>query len=332
MASLPFALTAYALPHTLGYLATKDGTPNPTPLTPLGFLDAAERFQLAGVDMPLPEALPTALFREALESRGLRLVVEALSVLEVQDPEAYLARAAAAGAKVVRFTLSSILCGDRRPLGAGGWWARREALAQRIASLLPVAADLGLSLAFENHQDADTADFLWLYEKTGQHPAFGVCLDAGNPLAVGEDPVETARTLAPLIRHVHCKDYTIHHAPEGYRLVRCAAGTGVVDFPAILALVRANGFPHLLPGIEIAAQATRTIPLLEDGWWAEYPTREVRALLPALRILWAKGRPQEEPYSSAWERGEDSATVCAEEGKLVQESVAYFATLAQAKG
>lgn len=327
MSLIPFALTAYALPHTLGYLAAKDGTPNPKPLTPEGFLDVARAYHLAGVDMPLSESLSAEALREALEERGLRLVVEAMSVLEMPEAEAYLKKSAAVGAKVVRFTLSSILCGDRRTLGPGGWRTRREALARRISELLPLAADLDLSLAFENHQDADTSDFLWLYEKTGSHPAFGVCLDAGNPLAVGEDPVETARTLAPLIRHVHCKDYTIHHAPQGYRLVRCAAGKGVVDFPAILALVRANGFPHLLPGIEIAAQATRTIPLLEDSWWAEYPARDVRTLISPLRILWQHGRPQDEPYSSAWERGADSATVLEEERKLADESVAYFTAL-----
>ncbi|MBB6050680.1 sugar phosphate isomerase/epimerase family protein [Armatimonas rosea] len=325
---IPFALTAYALPHVLGYLPTKDGTPNPSPLSPLGLLDAAQARGLAGVDIPLPPDLSADALHDALGERGLRLVVEGMSVLEMEDAEGYLKKAALAGARVVRFTLSGILCGDRRKLGQHeGWFIRRDALARRITELLPVAESLGLSLAFENHQDADTSDFLWLYEKTGAHPAFGVCLDAGNPLAVGEDPVVTAYRLGPLIRHIHCKDYTIHFAPEGYRLVRCAAGTGVVDFPRILEIVRCNGFPHLLPGIEIAAQATRTIPLLEVSWWAEYPERDVRTLIPALQILWAKGRPQDQPYSSAWERGESSEAVCAEEWRLVDRSVAYFGSL-----
>lgn len=324
---IPFALTAYALPHVLGYLPTRDGTPNPSPLSPLGLLDAARAAGLAGVDMPLPASLSGEALREALDECGLRLVAEALSVLEMEDAEGYLKKAAVAGAKVVRFTLSGILEGDRRKLGAGGWFIRRDALARRISELLPIAESLGLSLAFENHQDADTSDFLWLYEQTGEHPAFGVCLDAGNPLAVGENPVTAARTLAPLIRHIHCKDYTIHYAPEGYRLVRCAAGTGVVDFPQILESVRGNGFPDLLPGIEIAAQATRTIPVLEPSWWAEFPERDVRTLIPALQILWKHGRPADEPYSSAWERGEDSEAVSAEEWRLVQESIAYFKNL-----
>ena len=324
---IPFALTAYALPHVLGYLPTLDGTAHPSPLSPLDLLDAAQSRNLAGVDIPLPANLSAEALREALVERDLRLVVEAMSVLEMEDAEGYLKKAAAAGARVVRFTLSGILCGDRRKLGPGGWLQRRDVLARRISELLPLAETLGLSLAFENHQDADTSDFLWLYEKTGEHTSFGVCLDAGNPLAVGEDPVETAKTLAPLIRHIHGKDYTIHFAPKGYRLVRCAAGTGVVDFPKILEIVKSNGFAHLLPGIEIAAQATRTIPLLEPSWWAEYPERDVRTLIPALQILWAKGRPQGEPYSSAWERGENSETVSAEEWRILDESVAYFAQL-----
>src|SRR5206468_7323001 len=152
----------------------------------------------------------------------------------------YLKAAAAVGAKVVRSTLSGILCGDRRKL-EGGWDARLAAVAQRLNEVLPCAEDLGMAIAMENHQDATTADLLSLAEMVGYSPAFGVTLDTGNPLAVGEEPVEAARRLAPIIRHVHLKDYTIHFAPEGYRLVRCAAGDGVIDFPAILDVVRRNG-------------------------------------------------------------------------------------------
>src|SRR5205823_10821652 len=143
---------------------------------------------------------------------------------------------------------------------------------------------------------------------------------------VGEEPVEAARRLAPIIRHVHLKDYTIHFAPEGYRLVRCAAGEGVIDFPEILRVVR-EGCRDVLPGIEIAAQQTRTIPILEDGWWACHAPRQARQVIGALRVLWDKGRLAHEPYSSAWERDEDSDAVAAEEWRLVRRSAAYFRAL-----
>jgi sugar phosphate isomerase/epimerase len=314
----------------MGYLATRDGSHHPKPFTIQDVLNAAREFGIAGVDMPLPDPtkLPDAAFRDLLQERHFQLVAEYMVVVDASEAafREYLQRAAFVGAKVVRVIISTVLCGDRRPL-VGGWEARLSATAARLKEVLPVAADLGLSIAIENHQDATTDDLLRLHSMVDYHPAFGITLDTGNPLSVGEEPVLAAQRLAPIIRHLHCKDYTIHFAPNGYRLVRCAAGDGVVDFPAILAAVQDNGFSALTPGIEIAAQATRTIPLLEEGWWSQYPERPTTNLLGALRILWAKGRPQEEPYSSAWERGADSATVSAEEWDIVTRSVAYFRDL-----
>lgn len=325
---LPLALTGYGLPHVLGYLPTRDGQHHPTPLSLEGLMDTACGLGLAAIEIPLAAAAiaaPEAL-RDALQTRELRLVPDYLTVLdaEVEEFRQFLQAANILGAKVVRMTLSHLLCGDRRSF-PGGWDAHLAAVASRINKLLPYAQELGLCIAVENHQDATSADLLRLAEMTGHNPAYGVTLDTGNPLAVGEGPVEFAHRVAHLIRHIHLKDYTIHFAPEGYRLVRCAAGDGVVDFPVILQIISGNGH-DLLPGIEIAAQATRTIPLLELDWWEHYPPTSATQLIPALQLLWAKGRPQNEPYSSAWERGEDSVTVSAEEWDIVRRSVGYFRT------
>lgn len=325
---MPFAVTAYGVPHSMGILATKDGAKPENPTTIFGLMDWAKAQGLVGVDIPLPPTYSAEEIRDGLQERDLRLVAECMALLSQSAEEniAAIHKAHAAGAKVVRFCLSTILEGRRYKL-PNGWTAHREALAARMHEILPVAEELGVSLAFENHQDADTSDFLWLYEHSGKSEAFGVCLDAGNPLAVGEDPVEAAQALAPLIRHTHLKDYTLHFAPEGYRLVRCIAGTGVVDFPEILRIVRSNGFADLLPGIEIAAQPTRTIPVLDPAWWAEFPERPATSLLGPLGILWKKGIPEITPYSSAWERGENSVAVQAEEWLVLEQSVAYFRAL-----
>ncbi len=340
---IPFALTAYGLPHVMGYLKTKSGEAHPDPLGPIGLMDAAVELGLIGVEMPLSTRVPsfdgqyvetaplTEDLRDALAARGLRIVADFGALLD-HDPQHlrdYLRIVAQVGATVMRATLSHLLCGDRRPM-SGGWETHLQAVAGRLREILPAAADLGICIAVENHQDATTDDLLRLAEMTGHHPSFGITLDTGNPLAVGEEPLEAARRLAPIIRHLHLKDYTLHFAPEGYRLVRCAAGEGVIDFPAILEIVRENGHA-LLPGIEVAAQATRTIPLLEPGWWDEYPPRPAKSFAAALRLLWEKGRPAEEPYSSAWERGEDSRAVSAQEWEQVRGSVAYFRKLASVR-
>lgn len=334
--SVDYVLTAYSLPHSMSYLPTQGGAFSATPCSVLDLMDAAVSLGLAGVEIPLTSRVPSfngiivetpplpADLVGELKSRHLRLIADygALLDFEVQHTKDYMDLAARSGTTIVRAILSHLLCGDRRKL-AGGWEAHRNALAVRLKELLPFAEERGITLALENHQDADSDDFWWLYEQTGQSAAFGVTLDTGNPLAVGQDPVVAARQLAPLIRHVHLKDYTLHFAPNGYRLARCAAGDGVIDFPAILEILRANGHV-LLPGIEIAAQQARTVPLLEADWWQEYPAREATTLIPVLQRLWTLGKPENVPYASAWERGESSEAVSQEEWKVLKRSVHYF--------
>ncbi|HEX5322329.1 MAG TPA: sugar phosphate isomerase/epimerase [Capsulimonadaceae bacterium] len=322
---LNMVLTAYGIPHVMGYLATKGGDHCKEPIGWKGLMDIAVENNIAGVEVHLPkDAADREAFVAALRERNLKFVGDYSVILngEVEEIKAYLKAHAALGVKVMRAMISGILCGDRRKL-EGGWPAYLERTAARLRELLPFAEDLGMAIAMENHQDATSDDLLNLWEMAGKSPAYGVTLDAGNPLAVGEDPVEFARRLGPLLRHAHMKDYTIHFSPEGYRLVRCAAGDGVVDFPAILEILRANGH-DVLPGIEIGAQQTRTIPLLEPGWWECHLPEQPSRLVGALRVLWAKGRPMDEPYSSAWERGDDSPTVCEEEWNVLRRSIAYF--------
>ncbi len=336
MTRFPLLLTGYGVPYSMGYIPLKDGTPNPCPLDPLELMDRAVALGLSGVEIPLTSRVPSFEGRvvelaasaqdlgSALRERNLRVVADYGVVVDTdaEDLRQYLRTAHRLGAPVVRATLSNMLCGDRRTC-AGGWLARLEATAARLREVLPLAEHLGIAIAVENHQDATIDDLLRLTEMVGNSPAFGITLDTGNPLSMLEDPVDAARRLAHLIRHVHLKDYTIHFAPEGYRLVRCAAGDGVIDFPAILSIVKANGHA-VFPGIEIAAQATRTIPFLDRGWWSTYPPRDAVDLVGPLQIFWSSGRPAEEPYSSAWERGARGDEVIPEEWALVERSVQYF--------
>jgi sugar phosphate isomerase/epimerase len=358
---LPMLLTAYGVPYTMGYIPSADGAPNPTPLTALQLMDKAVELGLSGIELPLTTRVPSFEGRVVelplgcddlgaeLRSRGLSVVADYGVIVDTTAEHFadYLRTAQRLGASVVRATLSNMLCGDRRTC-AEGWPARLSAVATRLRDVLPVAEELGISIAMENHQDATTDDLIALHELSGGSAAYGITFDTGNPLAMGEDPVEAARRLAHLVRHVHLKDYTIHFAPEGYRLVRCAAGDGVIDFPSILKFLGFNSPPSqvedslwrgggrgrvevqptncLLPGIEIAAQATRTIPILDPGWWSTYPNREAHDP-PALRILRSKGRPLDEPYSSAWERGEPPDAVLREEWSVLTRSVAYFRSL-----
>jgi sugar phosphate isomerase/epimerase len=338
--SRPFLLTGYGVPYSMGYIPLKDGSANPSPMSAVELARRAAGLGLAGIEIPLATRVPSFEGRVVdlpldLDELGWVLREEKLSVVAdygVVDSDAgqlreYLYAANRVGVTVVRATLSNILCGDRRTC-PGGWAARLEAVAERLREVLPCAGDLGMTIAVENHQDASTDDLLRLADMVSGHAAFGVTFDTGNPLAVAEDPVESARRLAPLIRHVHLKDYTMHFAPDGYRLSRCAAGDGVIDFPAILDIVRRNS-RTVIPGIEIAAQATRTIPILDRDWWSTYPPRAAAELIEPLRILFAKGRSAEASYLSGWERGLIGEQVIAEEWMALERSIRYFRHIAR---
>ena len=341
---LPLLLTGYGLPYTCGYIPLRDGSPNPRPWTPVDLVSAADRLGLSGVEVPLSTRVPSfdgrevvmpsyvEPLREALRQHAMIAAVD-FGVLATQPLEELLAclrEAHRVGARVVRAIISNVLCGDRRTVPEG-WRERLEATAARLRQAIPLAADLGLCLAVENHQDATTEDLWWLQERASAGfasaaDAVGVTLDTGNPLAVGQDPVEACRSLAPIIRHVHLKDYRLHEAPTGYRLVRCAAGEGVVDFPAILGtLHEAGSRPQL--AIEQAAQSARTIPLLDSGWWSTFAERPATAWLPVLEVVWNRARPRTDDYRSPWEADADAATVLDEEWQTLVRSVDYFRRL-----
>jgi 3-oxoisoapionate decarboxylase len=318
-------LTGYGLPHTMGYLKDPSGEPHAHPFTPIDLMDFAATLGFDGVEIPLPKVIVTdeiVALNMARKDRNQRLVPDYYGTITEGTPEEFtqfLDTCVLLETPVVRVTLSRVLCGDRRNF-PGGWAAHWETVIARLKLFLPLAESRGLTLVVENHQDVTSDDLVLLYEKTGRSPAFGICLDMGNALAVGEDPVQFARKIGQWVRHAHCKDYTIHYAPNGYRLVRVAAGEGVVPFPEVLAQLP----EHTSLGCEIAAQMTRTIPLLETSWWDEYDAAQHQYLHQALRTLWAHGRPESEPYGSAWERGEDSAAISAEEIAVVQRSADYF--------
>lgn len=321
---LPYALCAFGMPHRMGFLPTRSGAVCAEPLGLLGLVEAAHGLGLRAVEMPLPEPQQQAGLLALLQARGMHLIPAYGQVLD-RDSEhlrSFLSRAAQLGAPVVRAVLSGVLCGDRRAV-PGGWEAHLSAVAARLRDVLPCAEALGVCIAVENHQDVGSADLLRLAELVDFSPSFGITLDTGNPLAVGEEPCAFTERIAPLIRHVHLKDYTLHFCPEGYRLVRCPAGAGIIDFSGILEFVSRSGNAPAL-SIEIAAQQTRTIPILQPDWWACYAERSLERFLPVLRLLWREGRPAGEPYGSAWELGADSATVCAEEWECVLQSVDYF--------
>jgi len=323
---LPFGLCVFGLTYASGSVWAGTAKANPAPLDARGLLRVAADGGLSHLELParlLGRLEPVALRREA-DALGLRFVVAGGNVLAGGLPHD-LRLAAQLGARVVRCTLSSVLCGDRRGF-PGGWNAHLAACTRACEELVPEAERCGVALAVENHQDADSEDLLRLCRRF-ESCFLGVTLDTGNPLAVLEEPVAFAARLAPYLRHAHLKDYTLHPAPNGCRLVRAALGEGVVDFPALLALCDAQEWP-ITRSLEMAALQARLIPFLERSWWDEYPARDARDVLPALELMWRQRRAEDEEWRTPFELDASGEELLAYEWEQHARSLARLRELA----
>ena len=275
-----------------------------------------------------------ARFGDLLAECGLGLFLDIGSDHLAEDPSPLLAAvetAAELEAGVVRTTISSVLEGDRRRYGAGGWRDHLSALVEPLRRVMAVAEASRVSVGIENHQDLCSQELVWLCEQVGS-PMLGVTMDCANALAVGETPEQFARTVLPHLKHVHLKDYRIHPTASGYRFVRCALGTGVVDWPRLLRLLRLFGeAPGELQGcIELGATAARHVRILEPDYWETYrlgepfAERSFDGALDAIRQLQGAARPASEEWRTPHERDESAAACSAYELQQFAASVIHL--------
>lgn len=318
---LRVGLNPYGIAYTVGLHGRGTPRANPRPLGLAGYLDLAEEIGARCVEFPaalLPAEEPSALaaLRERLEARGMTPVLSQPS--PVAGVERSVACAAALGAGVIRMNLTSVLCGDRADPDCR-WPEIVAALRPALREAARRAGEHDLRLALENHQDFTSAELMELCHLSGDN--VGVCLDTGNALAVGEDPVEFAQTVAPRVFHVHLKDYRAQWTDEGYRLVRCAIGDGAIPFVDVAAVL-AEHREELTAAIEPGALSVRHIRLLNPGWWEGYPDRSARALAAGLRAARVRRLDEAADWQTPWERGADPEEIVSYEMAMLRKSVA----------
>ena len=310
-------------------------------------MDMAVEHGLTGVEFPpddsLPDLTPSTLkeARDRAEECGLFVVADGGQV-ELEMLRRLIPVASGLGASTLRVVMSGVLGGDRRPL-SGRWNAHLAACRDVLREALPVAEQHGVTIAVENHSDATSHDMRWLCEDLNSE-YIGITLDVGNVLAVCEEPFGYTERLLPYLRHIHLKDYTLHPSGEGYRIARCPLGGGVVDYRNLLPLIdgycgqhgqhgrRGQHGQHGRPGrvgeitktIELGAIYARHVRMLMDDYWGEYPERDIKDLLPFLRLYWTHVRPGEEDWRTPREKDESIEVLKAYEARQFEESVAYL--------
>jgi 3-oxoisoapionate decarboxylase len=294
-------------------------------ISPSQLMNKAIAAGLEGVELPasLMRVEDATAVAHYAQERGLFIILET----EGYDPSKLanaIDLAVLLGAGTVRTMVGGAkLGGDRRPV-AGRWQLFLQEILAGLRQTTAIAERAGVNLAVENHQDLASEELLWLCESIGSQ-RFGITLDTGNPLATAEEPVDFARRVAPYVKNVHLKDYQVFMTIEGYRLVRCPLGQGIVDFPALLRILSA-AHPQITMSIELGALEARHVRVLADDYWPDYPPRSAAQLANVLRFVQANARPAGD-WRTPYERNEPVEAIIAYEDQQLAASLAYILTL-----
>jgi len=319
-------LNPYGLTYYLGLQGRGTPRANPAGRGLEGFIEIASQLNAKTIELHnswITELTPSAAqsVRERIAALGMTPVISLGPPLEGLDTA--IQSALAVGAKTIRLGLSPVLCGDRN--ACGPQWLEFIANARHnLHTYAPQAAALGLVLAIENHQDFGSQELLDFCVESG--PNVGICIDTGNPLAVGEAPLEFARRVAPLVRHVHLKDYNAQWTDEGYRLVRCAIGDGAVPFQEI-ATILAQHHQTLTASLEPGALEARHVRLFRPEWWHGYAPKTAAQLGPCLAAARLRRLPDDADYRTPWERGDNAETIVQYELDMIHRSAANMKSL-----
>jgi sugar phosphate isomerase/epimerase len=323
---LQIGLNPYGLTYYLGLQGRGTPRANPNGRGLKGFIEVARELNARTIELhnawiaELNEAERDAV-RDRLAELGMTPVISLGPPLEGVDTA--IGSAVGIGAGIVRLGLSPILCGDRNACGPR--WQEHIANARHnLRAHAPRAAGLGLTFAIENHQDFGSQELVDFCVESG--PNVGICIDTGNALAVGEAPIEFARRVAPLVRHVHLKDYNAQWTGEGYRLVRCAIGDGAVPFREIASIL---GEHHqtLTASLEPGALEARHVRLFRPEWWNGYAPRTAAELGPALAAARVHHLPADADYRTPWESGDDGESIVQYELAMIRRSAANMKSL-----
>lgn len=196
--------------------------------------------------------------------------------------DAEMKSAAAVGAPAVR---STIFTGRRYEYFRSLEKYREHDIQSRRSLELaaPIAEKYRVAFAPENHKDHRVEERIDVLQKISSEYV-GVCVDTGNNFALLEDPVETARRLAPWARSVHIKDQAVQSTNDGFLFGDIPLGQGFIDLKQIVVILK-SARPTLNFTLELLTRDPLRVPCLTPDYWRTFPDLPAVDLAKTLRTV-----------------------------------------------
>ena len=162
-------------------------------------------------------------------------------------------------------------------------WEEQMSIGMRmLKELKPLLLDCGMHLNIENHGEP-SFDVLRVVHEVGDD-VIGVCFDTANALVAAEDPVETAKRVAPYTRVTHIKDGRLSLCDQGVMRQGRGPGQGQVDFETILPML-AEYHPDLQRSIE-DHKWLFVAKIFQPEWLARIPQLSALELASFVQMAW----------------------------------------------
>ncbi len=264
--------------------------------TPFDMIEHCRSIGLAGVQTNPPSTDPEAIkqFRQRLENYGLHLVCDPTLPRQESDIAAFDAQVKAfkeAGAAAFHAAMTGRRYEDFTSLEP--FKQMFERCKKQVELAEPVLRKYKIKLGIENHKGWRSAEqAAWLKQLGSEW--VGVCLDFGNNLSLCEDPMDTARMLAPYTCFAHIKDMAVEEYEDGFLLSEVPMGEGILDLKQIVQMLRAVD-PNMIIDLEMITRDPLKIPVYTTKYWATFddsysplPGRDLAKVLSIVK----KNRPK----------------------------------------
>jgi sugar phosphate isomerase/epimerase len=200
-----------------------------------------------------------------------------------------------------------------------------DATIATCQSVRPLAMELGVKIALENHAgDLQGRELKELIERAGPEYV-GACIDAGNPLWVGESPFTTLDHLAPYVVMSHIRDTAVWSHPKGAAALWVPMGEGTVGIgewsKQYIARCPKTNFTMEI----IGTLPPRILNYLEADYWDVYQTTPAHEFARFLQHV-AEGSAYTQPILTAdWGNltPEIRSALAVEQRRQLERSVQY---------
>lgn len=238
---------------------------------PFDMIEHCRKLGLGGVQWNPPSTDPKEIraFRQRLENCNMHLVCDPNLPKQKSDLDEFEAQVIAyreAGATAFHAALTGRRYEDFESLEP--FKAMFESIKKSVELAEPVLRRHRIKLAIENHKGYRSAEQAEWMKSLGSEWV-GVCLDFGNNISLCEDPMDTARALAPYACYAHIKDMAVEAYEDGFLLSEVPFGEGIVDLKAIVAMLREID-PDMIFNMETITRDPLKIPVFTDKYWATF--------------------------------------------------------------